>query len=111
MDTNLTDTPWVEVVTELSDSMEEPAAQFAKLIRRASGSQSANRGRDIGLFDAKRSPSFVNTIPTKDKEVIIFQRRNKLDTLSDCLKHSYLSLSVRLRFSGVNNVPRIDKYN
>ncbi|KAL0114082.1 hypothetical protein PUN28_011417 [Cardiocondyla obscurior] len=34
---NLTDISWLEVVTELSDSMEEPA-QFAKLIRRAFGS-------------------------------------------------------------------------
>lgn len=50
---NLTDTPWVEAVAELSDSMEEPA-QFAKLIRRASGRQSANQSRDIELFDVRQ---------------------------------------------------------
>lgn len=72
--------PWLEVVTELSDSMEEPA-QFAKLIRRASGSQSANRGRDIGLFDAKCSPSYVNVILTKrTRELVIFKRYNNSGT-------------------------------
>jgi len=39
----------IEVVTELSDSMEEPA-QFVKLIRRVFGSQSANQSYDLELF-------------------------------------------------------------